>query len=108
MMVLHTQTEEGEDIPNAAIKQPCHASFLRVASSKQACAPFFRIRPAHVQTLGGMGGHDLAYTITGSRCKDKDTASQPARSSVHGRTAPQNGDDMTMCRGETRAYFFGM
>ena len=77
MMVLHTQTEEEEDIPNAAIKQPCHASFLRVGSSKQACAPFFRIRPAHVQTLGGMGERDLAYTtITGSRCKDKDTASQ--------------------------------
>ena len=67
MVVLQMWTEE-LDIPNAAIKQPCHALQFACVGSKHSSVRTFRIRPAHVQTLGGgRRGRDLTWHITGSR-----------------------------------------
>ena len=97
MMVLRIHTE-GEDIPNAAIKQPCHASFLRVASKHSVRT--FQIRPAHVQTLGGMGERDLACRwVTLQRQRQQ--PSQPEARYIY--SAP-NGDDMP--RGDSSLFLW--
>ena len=99
MMVLQVQTEDG-DIPNAAIKQPCHAG--GTSRGQQTCV-HPRIRPAHVQTWGGMGERDLAYHWVTHAVQDK--ASQPASKPA----ARYESRTVTICRGgEQRAYFFGM
>lgn len=88
MMVLQVQTEDG-DIPNAAIKQPCHAG--GTSRGQQTCV-HPRIRPAHVHTWGGMGERDLAYHWVTHAVQDK--ASQPASQQASSAVRITNGDDM--------------
>ena len=103
MMVMEMQTRE--DIPNAAIKQPCHASGFAWAANT-ACAPLGSGQHMYRHSEGGRGEErerdfDLAYywvTLRRRRDKGGQPASRPAARDLA--TYPRT---VTICRGEQRA-----